>query len=153
MSSRTAFMQVLRNVEPVRRFVTAIDKKLPAGRVAVIGSGPAAFYCLQSLFRRWDTCTVDMFEKLPVPYGLVRFGVAPDHPEVKNCINQFERTIEENYDRFKFYGNVDIGNDIKMKDLIEVCAVRSTCTFTANSFRYFVLELPYRGASIWCRIR
>ena len=52
-------------------------------RVAVIGSGPAGFYAASKLMSRIDHAVVDMYEQLPVPYGLVRFGVAPDHPEVK----------------------------------------------------------------------
>ena len=52
-------------------------------RFAIIGSGPAGFYTAQRLISRIDNALVDMYERLPVPYGLVRFGVAPDHPEVK----------------------------------------------------------------------
>ena len=51
--------------------------------MAVIGSGPAGFYCAYKLMSRIEDAVVDMYEQLPVPYGLVRFGVAPDHPEVK----------------------------------------------------------------------
>lgn len=54
-----------------------------APRVAIIGSGPAGFYTAQKLMRELDGTKVDMYEQLPVPFGLVRFGVAPDHPEVK----------------------------------------------------------------------
>jgi NADPH-dependent glutamate synthase beta subunit-like oxidoreductase len=52
-------------------------------RVAIIGSGPAGFYTAQKLMRDIHGTKVDMYEQLPVPFGLVRFGVAPDHPEVK----------------------------------------------------------------------
>ena len=52
-------------------------------RVAIIGSGPAGFYTAQKVIRELDGTKVDMYEQLPVPFGLVRFGVAPDHPEVK----------------------------------------------------------------------
>jgi adrenodoxin-NADP+ reductase len=51
--------------------------------MAVIGSGPAGFYTAYKVMSKIDTAKVDMFEQLPVPFGLVRFGVAPDHPEVK----------------------------------------------------------------------
>jgi adrenodoxin-NADP+ reductase len=51
--------------------------------VAIIGSGPAGFYTAQKLMRDMHGTKVDMYEQLPVPFGLVRFGVAPDHPEVK----------------------------------------------------------------------
>lgn len=52
-------------------------------RMAVIGSGPAGFYTAYRVMSRIENAAVDMYEQLPVPYGLVRFGVAPDHPEVK----------------------------------------------------------------------
>lgn len=52
-------------------------------RVAVVGSGPAGFYAASRLLSKVDDAVVDMYEQLPVPFGLVRYGVAPDHPEVK----------------------------------------------------------------------
>jgi hypothetical protein len=52
-------------------------------RVAIVGSGPAGFYTAQKVMREIDGTKIDMYEQLPVPFGLVRFGVAPDHPEVK----------------------------------------------------------------------
>ena len=52
-------------------------------RMAVIGSGPAGFYTAYKVINKIENAVVDMYEQLPVPYGLVRFGVAPDHPEVK----------------------------------------------------------------------
>lgn len=58
-----------------------------------------------------------MYEKLPVPFGLVRYGVAPDHPEVKNCINTFTQTAAK--ERFSFLGNVTIGNDVTFSELRE----------------------------------
>ncbi len=61
-------------------------------RVAVVGSGPAGFYVVEHLFKRKDlTVQVDMYERLPVPFGLVRFGVAPDHPKIKSVIRVYER--------------------------------------------------------------
>lgn len=51
--------------------------------MAIVGSGPAGFYAASKLMSRVEDAVVDMYEKLPVPFGLVRFGVAPDHPEVK----------------------------------------------------------------------
>lgn len=54
-------------------------------RCAVIGSGPAGFYTAYRIFKKVPKAKVDMYESLPVPFGLVRYGVAPDHPEVKVC--------------------------------------------------------------------
>ncbi|KAI1095957.1 nucleotide-binding domain-containing protein [Rostrohypoxylon terebratum] len=77
-------------------------------RMAVVGSGPAGFYTAYRVMSKVPKTKVDMFEALPVPYGLVRFGVAPDHPEVKNCENKFEEVASS--PDFTFIGNVAIGN-------------------------------------------
>ncbi|KAI1849947.1 hypothetical protein JX265_012975 [Neoarthrinium moseri] len=77
-------------------------------RMAVVGSGPAGFYTAYRVMSRIQRAKVDMFEALPVPYGLVRFGVAPDHPEVKNCQDKFEEVARS--PDFTFVGNVAVGN-------------------------------------------
>ena len=59
-------------------------------RVAIVGSGPAGFYAASRLLSKHQDAVVDMYEKLPVPFGLARYGVAPDHPEVKVRIQQHE---------------------------------------------------------------
>ncbi|XP_045212536.2 NADPH:adrenodoxin oxidoreductase, mitochondrial-like [Mercenaria mercenaria] len=84
-------------------------------QVCVIGSGPAGFYTAQQLLKGNPDIHVDIYEKLPVPFGLVRYGVAPDHPEVKNVINTFTQTA--NKDRCSFIGNVTIGKDISVAEL------------------------------------
>lgn len=55
----------------------------PPPRIAVVGAGPAGFYASQRILQRLQDARVDMYERLPAPFGLVRYGVAPDHPEVK----------------------------------------------------------------------
>jgi len=60
-------------------------------RVAVVGSGPAGFYIVQHLLQRPLAVEVDMYERLPVPFGLVRHGVAPDHPKIKNVIGVYHK--------------------------------------------------------------
>ncbi|EHA54908.1 hypothetical protein MCOR27_007434 [Pyricularia oryzae] len=75
-------------------------------RMAVIGSGPAGFYTAYHVMSRIENAKVDMFEALPVPFGLVRFGVAPDHPEVKNCQDKFNEVAAS--PNFRFVGNVSI---------------------------------------------
>jgi hypothetical protein len=60
-------------------------------RVAIIGAGPSGFYAAEALFKSEKALTVDMFEKLPVPFGLVRSGVAPDHPKIKNVTKVYEK--------------------------------------------------------------
>ncbi|KAI1651383.1 FAD/NAD(P)-binding domain-containing protein [Daldinia loculata] len=76
--------------------------------MAVVGSGPAGFYTAYRVMSKVPKTKVDMFEALPVPYGLVRFGVAPDHPEVKNCQEKFQEVASS--PNFTFIGNVSIGN-------------------------------------------
>ncbi|KAN0104713.1 mitochondrial putative NADPH:adrenodoxin oxidoreductase [Hyaloscypha variabilis] len=76
--------------------------------MAVIGSGPAGFYTAYKVMAKIENSVVDMYEHLPVPFGLVRFGVAPDHPEVKNCQDKFEEVAES--PRFNFIGNISIGD-------------------------------------------
>jgi len=84
-------------------------------KVAVVGAGPAGFYATQHLVKAVPGIQVDIYEKLPVPYGLVRFGVAPDHPEVKNCISTFNKTVSN--PAVTYYGNMCLGKDINLEDL------------------------------------
>jgi ferredoxin--NADP+ reductase len=82
-------------------------------RVAVVGSGPAGFYTATPLLAAG--AEVDMIERLPTPWGLVRFGVAPDHPEIKAVSRVFEKTAKQ--DGFRFFGNVDVGKDVSPAEL------------------------------------
>ncbi|QPG77302.1 hypothetical protein FOA43_004710 [Brettanomyces nanus] len=99
-----------------RRFFSV--SRLLSSKVAVIGAGPSGFYTSLNLLRDKDPdLQVDMFEKNPCPFGLVRYGVAPDHPEVKNCQDRFQDTREDA--RFQYFGNVSIGSDLKLKELYD----------------------------------
>jgi len=85
-------------------------------RVAIVGSGPAGFYVAEHLLKKAEiSVEIDMFDRLPTPFGLVRFGVAPDHQKIKSVTRVFDRTAQD--DRFRFYGNVDIGKDLTLDDL------------------------------------
>jgi ferredoxin--NADP+ reductase len=85
-------------------------------RVAIVGSGPAGFYAAESAFARPErTVEVDMFDRLPTPFGLVRAGVAPDHPKIKNVIRRYEKTAGN--DGFRFFGNVEVGRDVTVAEL------------------------------------
>jgi adrenodoxin-NADP+ reductase len=66
-----------------KRFNSDVSQSERPVRVAVVGSGPAGFYATYRLLAKQQNAIVDMYEKLPVPFGLARYGVAPDHPEVK----------------------------------------------------------------------
>lgn len=84
-------------------------------KVAVVGSGPSGFYATEALFKSGLHVQVDMFERLPVPYGLVRSGVAPDHPKLKQAIQVYANVAET--PGFRFFGHVTIGKDIPVNVL------------------------------------
>jgi ferredoxin--NADP+ reductase len=85
-------------------------------RVAIIGSGPSGFYAADALLRAENlTVAVDMFDRLPTPFGLVRGGVAPDHQKIKSVIRVYEKTAGD--ERFRFFGNVKLGADVAVDDL------------------------------------
>ncbi len=85
-------------------------------RIAIIGSGPAGFYAAEALLRRTDVrVDLDMFDRLPTPYGLVRGGVAPDHPKIKTVTRVFAATAAR--PTFRFLGNVQLGRDVLVDDL------------------------------------
>ena len=87
-------------------------------RVAIVGSGPAGFYAAEHLLKQEDVAVeVDMFDRLPTPFGLVRAGVAPDHPKIKSVIRVYEKTAAR--PGFRFFGNVDVGRDVTVADLRE----------------------------------
>jgi len=87
-------------------------------RVAVVGSGPAGFYAAGALLDADVPVEVDMIERLPTPWGLVRLGVAPDHPKLKTVSRAFERIADK--PGFRFLGNVEVGRDLHHEDLIRL---------------------------------
>src|SRR5919197_394774 len=86
-------------------------------RVAVVGSGPAGFYAAGALLGADTPAEVDMLERLPTPWGLVRLGVAPDHPKIKTVSRAFERIALQ--PGFRFLGNVEVGRDVTHDELLE----------------------------------
>ncbi|MDE2223605.1 MAG: FAD-dependent oxidoreductase [Candidatus Omnitrophica bacterium] len=84
-------------------------------RVAIVGSGPSGFYTADALLRQNIKVKVDLFDKLPVPFGLVRHGVAPDHQKIKNVIKIFEKIAVN--PQFSYFGHVTIGKDISVFEL------------------------------------
>ncbi|GMT23597.1 hypothetical protein PFISCL1PPCAC_14894 [Pristionchus fissidentatus] len=89
-------------------------------RVAVVGSGPSGLFAVSSLLRRFPFLSIDVIEAAPVPFGLVRYGVAPDHQDVKNCIHSFEKMFSTHPDRLSLYCNLRVGNgpkEISLSDL------------------------------------
>ncbi len=86
-------------------------------RIAVIGAGPAGFYAAGHLLKSSaEQVEVDMLERLPTPWGLVRSGVAPDHPKIKSVTRVYEKTAA--HPRFRFFGNVHFGEHVSREDLL-----------------------------------
>lgn len=88
-------------------------------QIAIIGSGPAGYYAAEAALKSWgDNAAVDVFDKLPVPYGLIRTGVAPDHQSIKAVSRRYEATALTEHVRF--VGNVEIGRDVSIAELQEL---------------------------------
>ena len=83
--------------------------------VAIVGSGPAGFYTARALLDRGNEYAIDIIDLQPSPYGLIRFGVAPDHQTTKNVMKKFIETALE--DQVRFFGNVEVGRDVSMDEL------------------------------------
>lgn len=104
-----------------------LHKDVPSYKVAIIGTGPAGFYTAHHLFAKANAFRlhIDFLEKLPAPFGLSRYGVAPDHPEVKNCDEYLINIMKNQSDPSKnslnhginFFGNIDVGKDVTLKEL------------------------------------
>src|SRR3954447_25728455 len=86
-----------------------------AQRVAVVGAGPAGFYACEDLLKAGFE--VDLYDVLPTPFGLVRAGVAPDHPKIKSVTRRYEKTATQ--PGFRFFGGGELGSDIRRADLFK----------------------------------
>lgn len=86
-------------------------------RVAIIGGGPAGIYAADILTKSETDVAVDILERLPAPFGLVRYGVAPDHPRIKEIVKALQRVLAK--PEVRFFGNVEYGVDVKIEDLRE----------------------------------
>src|SRR3954454_24631210 len=86
-------------------------------RLAIVGAGPAGIYAADILLKeeRDFDVSIDLFEHLPAPYGLVRYGVAPDHPRIKGIINALRDVLDSG--DIRIFGNVHFGTDITLADL------------------------------------
>ena len=90
-------------------------------RVAVIGSGPAGVYAADILTKSeevatgWLHVSIDLFDRYPAPYGLIRYGVAPDHPRIKGIVNALHKVLDRG--DIRFFGNVEYGTDLSLADL------------------------------------
>ena len=85
-------------------------------RVAVVGSGPAGFYTVSNFFKQKDlNVQIDMYDRLPTPFGLVRAGVAPDHQKDKSVTRAYDKSADS--PNFRFFGNVEYGTHLSLEDL------------------------------------
>ncbi|KAI3709556.1 hypothetical protein L2E82_39320 [Cichorium intybus] len=117
-----------------RKFSSATTRSL---HVCVVGSGPAGFYTAEKMLKAHKGAEVDIIDRLPTPFGLVRSGVAPDHPETKIVINQFSRVAHN--ERCSFFGNVTLGSSISLSELRQIYHV-VVLAYGAESDR--VLGIP-----------
>ncbi|KAI3701447.1 hypothetical protein L6452_26531 [Arctium lappa] len=117
-----------------RKFSSATVQSL---RVCVVGSGPAGFYTAEKMLKAHKGAEVDIIDRLPTPFGLVRSGVAPDHPETKIVTNQFSRVAHN--ERCSFFGNVSLGSSISLHELRQIYNV-VVLAYGAESDR--VLGIP-----------
>jgi ferredoxin--NADP+ reductase len=86
-------------------------------RVAIIGAGPAGIYAADILDKSDTEVQIDLFERMPAPFGLIRYGVAPDHPRIKGIVNALHRVLDR--PGIRLLGNIDYGTDLKLDDLRE----------------------------------
>src|SRR5215212_4786590 len=84
-------------------------------RVAIIGAGPAGFYATEDLLKQGFR--VDLYDALPTPFGLVRSGVAPDHPKIKSVTRRYTKAADN--PNFRFFGGVVLGEDVERDELFE----------------------------------
>ncbi|CAK7344251.1 unnamed protein product [Dovyalis caffra] len=98
-----------------RGFSTLSSNRL---RVCVVGTGPAGFYTAEKMLKAHQGAEVDVIDRLPSPFGLVRSGVAPDHPETKIVTNQFSKVAQ--HQRCSFFGNVTLGSSVSLSELREL---------------------------------
>ncbi|KAH8597238.1 hypothetical protein B0O99DRAFT_651082 [Bisporella sp. PMI_857] len=122
-----------------RRHYSVVQDARPF-RLAVIGSGPAGFYTTYKVLSKIENSKVDMYEQLPVPYGLARFGVAPDHPEVKNCQEKFEEVAQS--PDFEFIGNIAIGDQAGQLPLRALMPHYDAVLFAYGASKDKILGVP-----------
>ncbi|MEV5648322.1 FAD-dependent oxidoreductase [Nocardia sp. NPDC052254] len=90
----------------------AIDRPL---RIAIVGAGPAGIYAADALMKSDVEASIDLYERMPAPFGLIRYGVAPDHPRIKGIITALHKVLDK--PEVRLLGNIDYGSDIDLEDL------------------------------------
>lgn len=106
-------------------------------KIAIIGAGPAGIYAGNILKSQHPDVAIDLFDSLPAPYGLIRYGVAPDHPRIKGIVNSLHEMLAEG--TIRFYGNVTFGKDLHLKDIREHY---HAVIFATGAIKDAVLNIP-----------
>ena len=109
-----------------------MEEPLATYRVAIVGAGPAGYFTAQALNNSADQqrdFLIDMFDRLPTPWGLVRSGVAPDHPKIRSVTKVFEKIAAE--PNYRYFGNIELGRDIHIADLEKLYDVVILATGTS----------------------
>ena len=91
---------------------------MPTYKIAIVGAGPAGYFTAQAFQKAQNEETsfsIDMIERLPTPWGLVRSGVAPDHPKIKTVSKVFEKIAKE--PNFRLFANVEVGKNVSLKNV------------------------------------
>ncbi len=121
-----------------------MTRPLPALRVAIIGAGPAGIYAGSILARlvreSGGTADIDLFDALPAPYGLIRYGVAPDHPRIKGIVTSLHEMLDSG--TVRFVGNVRYGVDVGLAELREHY---HAVVFATGAIRDAELDVPGIG--------
>ena len=97
-------------------------------RVAIIGAGPSGLFVMDQLLRENSAIYIDLFDKLPSPYGLLRTGVAPDHQTIKNLQAYYEKIFDRFPNQINFYGNIKIGDDLSIEEMKPFYTALFICT-------------------------
>ena len=126
---------------------------MPQYKVAIVGAGPAGYFAAQALQNLQSdqlSFAIDMIERLPTPWGLVRSGVAPDHPKIKTVSKVFEKIAKT--EGFSLYGNVELGSDITLEVLKEKydAVVIATGSATGKKLGLTGEELPGSISAAGC---
>ena len=121
-----------------RKVSSMTEQNTSALRVAVIGAGPAGIYASDQLIRNEEReVYVDLFEQMPAPFGLIRYGVAPDHPRIKGIVKSLHNVLDK--PRLRLLGNIEIGKDITVEELREYY---DAIVFATGAVRDRALNIP-----------
>src|SRR3981189_3497833 len=90
--------------------------RVVARRFAIVGAGPSGLYAAEQLTKADPACAIDVIDRLPVPFGLVRYGVAPDHQATKSVSRILDRILS--HKQANFFGNVEVGRDVTLEQLL-----------------------------------